>query len=56
MPLYEFKCSRCGYKFEKLKVDYKELTLCPDCKGVCCLVPSVSAYRRDHTVIEGVRK
>ena len=56
MPWYEFKCSKCSHTFEKLKVEYKELVLCPDCRGVCVKIPSLTAFRRDHTVLESSRK
>ena len=32
MPIYEYKCEKCGYKFEKL-VFGKERIKCPKCKS-----------------------
>jgi putative FmdB family regulatory protein len=33
MPIYEYKCKKCGYKFEQLqKVTEKPLCVCPKCK------------------------
>ena len=32
MPIYEYKCKKCGHKFEKL-VFGQEKTKCPKCKS-----------------------
>ncbi|MDR1057843.1 MAG: zinc ribbon domain-containing protein [Coxiellaceae bacterium] len=33
MPIYEYKCKKCGYRFEQLqKVTDKPLSTCPKCK------------------------
>ena len=32
MPLYEYKCQRCGYRFEKLVFGNEEIK-CPKCKS-----------------------
>lgn len=33
MPIYEYKCQACGYKFEELqKISDPELTICPHCQ------------------------
>jgi len=52
VPIFEYKCYRCGHKFEKLSHGYKELVTCPDCKGMCAKIPSVPGFRRDHTLVE----
>ncbi len=32
MPIYEYACNKCGYKFEEMqKLSDKPLTLCPKC-------------------------
>lgn len=31
MPLYDFKCPRCGKVFEELAKDYKTEVRCPKC-------------------------
>ena len=32
MPIYEYKCEACGYKFEKLqKISDDPLKICPSC-------------------------
>ena len=32
MPLYEYKCNKCGHRFEKIeKVDAPEIAKCPKC-------------------------
>ena len=34
MPIYEYKCEACGYKFEKLqKISDDPLKICPSCKA-----------------------
>ena len=32
MPIYEYKCQKCGYKFEELVIEEKE-TKCPKCNS-----------------------
>ena len=31
MPIYEYKCSRCGHEFEELVFSRDETPPCPDC-------------------------
>lgn len=32
MPIYEYKCSSCGHKFEELvKINEKKMPVCPKC-------------------------
>lgn len=34
MPLYEYKCVKCGHRFEKIEnVGAPEIKKCPKCKG-----------------------
>lgn len=34
MPLYAYRCTQCGYKFEKIqKFSAKQETVCPKCHG-----------------------
>jgi putative FmdB family regulatory protein len=34
MPTYEYKCDRCGYRFEKFqRMTDPRLTECPQCQG-----------------------
>ena len=34
MPLYEYKCTKCGHEFEALqKAKDKPLEVCPECGG-----------------------
>lgn len=34
MPLYDYKCSKCGYIFEvQQKISEEPLKRCPKCKG-----------------------
>ena len=32
MPIYEYKCQKCGYKFEELVLGEKNIK-CPKCKS-----------------------
>ena len=33
MPIYEYQCTICGYKFEELqKINDRSLTICPQCQ------------------------
>lgn len=33
MPIYEYECENCGYRFERLqKIDAAPLIECPECK------------------------
>jgi putative FmdB family regulatory protein len=35
MPLYEYKCKKCGHRFEKIvKFSDKPVKKCPECGGV----------------------
>ncbi|MDR1872156.1 MAG: zinc ribbon domain-containing protein [Deltaproteobacteria bacterium] len=31
MPIYEYKCEKCGKEFETLVLNQKEAISCPDC-------------------------
>jgi putative FmdB family regulatory protein len=34
MPLYEYECTKCGHRFEKIrKFSDKQITKCPECGG-----------------------
>jgi len=34
MPLYEYQCSKCGHRFERIqKFSDRPVTACPKCKG-----------------------
>ncbi len=37
MPIYEYKCKKCGYKFELLRPmkESDELGRCPKCGELC---------------------
>jgi putative FmdB family regulatory protein len=46
MPLYEYKCSTCGYSFEVLqKVNEPRLKKCPRCGGLLKKVLSPPAIQ-----------
>ncbi len=34
MPTYEYKCNKCGLRFEKQQsMNDEPLSICPECKG-----------------------
>jgi len=34
MPIYEYKCTKCGHRFEKIqKISARRVGTCPECKG-----------------------
>ncbi len=35
MPLMQYRCKKCGKKFEELVKKYDDEVSCPDCGGVC---------------------
>ena len=44
MPIYEFSCPHCGYKFERLQNVYDEdRTECPRCEKQADKIDSVPA-------------
>lgn len=45
MPIYEYECKKCGYKFEQLqKMTDQPVRICPKCKkvGLAKLVSNTS--------------
>jgi putative FmdB family regulatory protein len=53
MPLYEFKCQRCGKIVEKLvRLGNKsDIPICEECGTWMTRFPSLTASRRDMTVV-----
>jgi len=46
MPLYEYKCKKCGHRFEKiLKFSDKPVKKCPECGGAVEQVISAPAVQ-----------
>jgi putative FmdB family regulatory protein len=46
MPLYEYRCKKCGHCFEKIrKFSDKQLRKCPECGGVLEQLVSASSVR-----------
>ncbi len=34
MPIYEYECTKCGHRFEKIqKFSDRQVRTCPECKG-----------------------
>jgi putative FmdB family regulatory protein len=47
MPIYEYKCNKCGRVYEELVLtpSHTEVTInCPDCKEVCEKQMSKSSF------------
>ncbi len=45
MPIYEYKCNVCGYRFEKLQTFHDEpVKVCPKCKGEVKRLISKSSF------------
>ena len=49
MPIYEYECTFCGTKHEKISMMNETKISCDICGAVAEKVPSVPGYRRDHT-------
>ncbi len=46
MPIYEYKCSECGYEFEEIqKFNDPPITVCPKCGGKVCKKISAPAFK-----------
>jgi putative FmdB family regulatory protein len=46
LPLYEYRCTSCGYNFEKIqKFSEEPLTVCPKCEGVLIRPVTAPALR-----------
>ena len=35
MPILQYKCRKCGKRFEELVAKFDDAVLCPDCKEPC---------------------
>jgi putative FmdB family regulatory protein len=45
MPIYEYRCEKCGYKFEKLQsFSASAASLCPKCSQTASRVISLSSF------------
>jgi len=45
MPIYEYKCSKCGKEFEEFqKITDEEITTCRYCKGPVNRLVSLSSF------------
>ncbi len=46
MPIYEYKCSECGYEFEEIqKFSDPPITVCPKCGGKVYKKISAPAFK-----------
>lgn len=57
MPIYEYFCSACDIRFEKIRKmsDAGTPLECPECKEPAPMVPSVANHSFSHTVVGGPR-
>jgi len=54
MPIYEYRCIKCGHVVEKVINfhDKNKVFNCDKCGGWTVKVPSIPGFRRDHTLVE----
>lgn len=45
MPIYEYKCEKCGHEFEKLTSTYQSVEWCPKCGAEATKQPSLSNFQ-----------
>lgn len=46
MPIYEYKCSKCGKTFEALQsISAQPITRCIHCRGRAKKIPSLSSFQ-----------
>ena len=46
MPLFEYECSKCGHRFEKIhKFSDRSIKKCPKCSGKVARLPSAPAIQ-----------
>lgn len=46
MPIYEYKCEKCGHTFEAIqKVSDQPITTCPKCSGVTTKIISAAGLQ-----------
>ena len=45
MPIYEYKCTKCLYQFERIHDTSKHISECPNCKGATKRLPSSGSFR-----------
>ena len=46
MPLFEYECSKCGHRFEKIhKFSDRSIKACPRCGGKVARLPSAPAIQ-----------
>ena len=47
MPIFEYNCDHCGYKFDRLVMNHKSEVKCPLCQGK--VEKLMSAFSVGHT-------
>lgn len=45
MPIYEYKCRKCGEEFEELVMGSHPEVACPKCGGECDKLMSAACFR-----------
>ena len=52
MPIYEYKCKKCGHRFERIqKFSDPHVKKCPDCGGAVEQVISAPAVQFNHRMV-----
>jgi putative FmdB family regulatory protein len=54
MPLYEYQCDHCNYKFDKLVISGKDSVKCPLCRGKVKKLMSTFAVGASHSLPAGM--
>ncbi len=55
MPIYEYTCDRCSYKFDKLVTSANDRVTCPLCQGKVKKLMSTFSVGASHPAVGGMR-
>ncbi len=54
MPLYEYQCDHCDYKFDKLVMTVNDTVKCPLCQGKVKKLMSTFSVGAGHNLPAGI--
>ena len=54
MPIYEYNCDHCSYKFDKLVISGNAQVTCPLCQGKVKKLMSTFSVGAAHPAMDGV--